>query len=195
MCSCFIVIITIKLVVDTTFYDATYLQNFETTKLSTKGTSSEKSLDTFSWPYTVLYMTSSFIGILAILCCLFVSIYFYKHCVRQINVTGVKENEHSPSAHYSTLGGIINHQNEHPGHTTYLEPVSSYVSHYNQIIDPIEKDDSSRPLTSATNETQTKSPSYETNMFLHSKSFPFTPTANDCKTGQPVRKLHFSNSL
>ena len=133
------VIIYIKLIADTTVYDTTYSENVEKTQLSTRKTFSEKTSDTFSWPYTVLYITSSFIGILTILCSVYVSIYSYKHCVRQVNVTG-KDIEHMSSTRYSSLGVNIHLQNEHSRDTTYLEPVSSYVSHYSQIIDPIEKD-------------------------------------------------------
>lgn len=93
------------------------------------------------------------------------------------------------------MGGNIHHQNENSGDTAYLEPVSSYMSHYNQIIEPYEKDDSVRCLTSTTTESETKPLSCETDIFPHSKSFPCPPTVNDSKTGQPIRKLHFSNSF
>ena len=172
--------------------DTTDSQNVETTLISI---SSEKTSETINWPYTVLYITSSFIGILTILCCAFVSIYFYKHCRTAVNVTGKKGAEHIPSAHYSSLGGNIHHQNENSGDTAYLEPISSYMSHYNQIIDPNEKDESVHRLTSTTTESEKQPQTYETDIFPHSQSFPCPPTVNDSKSGQPIRKLHFSNSL
>lgn len=171
--------------------DRTDSQNVETTLISI---SSEKTSETLNWPYTVLYITSSFIGILTILCCAFVSIYFYKHCRRAVNVTGKIGADHIPSAHYSSLGGNI-HQNENSGDTAYLEPISSYMSHYNQIIDPNEKDESVRRLTSTTTESEKQPQTYENDVFPHSQSFPCPPTVNDSKSGQPIRKLHFSNSL
>lgn len=123
---------------DTTSINTTSLQNSkpvslaETTPISTKNTNFDKPFVTPYLPYTVIYAVIVFVGILVILCGMFVGIYFYKHCMKQIIIEN-KRDADKTSDEYSSLGVDSHHQTQHSRDLIYLEPVSGNNGYYDEI--------------------------------------------------------------
>ena len=100
-------------------------------------TSAENPTEILGLQYTTVYITSSFAGIFAISCCIFVATYFYKHCIKQVNIPEGKGDGNIPNlmVGYSSLAVDTNQQRGFSGDSTYLEPVSTSAAQYNEIMD------------------------------------------------------------
>lgn len=100
-------------------------------------TSAENPTEILGLQYTTVYITSSFAGIIAISCCIIAATYFYKHCIKKVNIQEGKGDGKSPNvtAGYSSLAVDIHQQQAISGDPTYLEPVSTSESHYAEILD------------------------------------------------------------
>ena len=100
-------------------------------------TSAENPTDILGLRHTAVYITSSFAGIIAISCCIFVATYLYKHCIKQVNIPEGKGDGNIPNllVGYSSLAVDTNQQREFSGDSTYLEPVSTSASQYAEIMD------------------------------------------------------------
>ena len=100
-------------------------------------TSAENPTEILGLQYTTVYITSSFAGIFAISCCIFVATYVYKHCIKQVNIQEGKGDGNIPNllVGYSSLAVNTIQQREFSGDSTYLEPVSTSASQYEEIMD------------------------------------------------------------
>lgn len=169
----------------TTFSRSTPLfENIGTTLRSSRSTPSENSVVIPSFSQTILYIVIAFIGIIIILCGLFVGTYFHKHCIRQVVFTERIGKSDIPSAKagYSSLSVDIHPQCDQPRDPTYLEPVSNHDTHYNEINENDEINESCIEEKSATKDNQNVELSIVPGKFPHSKSFPFPLEIGHCKT-------------
>ena len=100
-------------------------------------TSAENPTEIPGLKHTAMYITISFAGIFAISCCIFAVTYFYKHCIKQVNIPEGKRDGNIPNlmVGYSSLAVDTNQQREFSGDSTYLEPVSTSASQYEEIMD------------------------------------------------------------
>lgn len=149
---CLLFLVT-KIKYGATFSRSTPLfENHATTLGRSRSTSSENSLVIPSFSQTILYIIIAFAGIIVILCGLFVGTYFHKHCIRQAVLTERIGKSDIPSAKagYSGLSVNIHPQCEQPRDPTYLEPVSSHDTHYNEINEKDEINESCIEEKSAT---------------------------------------------
>ena len=147
--------------------------------------------------HTILYIVIAFIGIIIILCGLFVGTYFFKHCVRQVVLTERIGKSDIPitKAGYSSLSVNIHPQCEQPRDPTYLEPVSSHDTHYNEIVENNEINELSIEEKSATKDNQNVELSIVPGNFPHSKSFPSPLKGNENIIGHYKSKAFSTNSL
>ena len=167
-----------------------------TTPSLTKNNYSEKPPITPNLLLTIMYIAIAFVGIIVILCCLFVGIYFYKHCMKKVVVVERKDHDSAPGG-YSILGVESQRQVEHLRELTYLEPVSGHNVHYNEIKEQDEIRESFDNNLSAPNETKNIASSDAYPILPHSESFPFPSVVYvHCNTGvNTKKKLFATNSL
>lgn len=109
---------------------------YQTPQLSTENLSSGgNALEQPPVPYSILYMIIALVCIFVILFGLFVSIYFYKHCIQQTNITDDKdESNFNLNDGYKSLHRLETSQSDSSlQDSSYLEPFFDARLHYDEI--------------------------------------------------------------
>lgn len=161
----------------TTLENSTFGRHVETTPLFVKSTYFDKPPVTSNLPYTIIYIAIAFAGIIVILCGLFVGIYFHKHCTKQVVIVERNDVNSTPRG-YCSLGLDSHRQSQLPQDPTYLEPVSDFNGHYDEIKEQDEIRGSLVEKMSTINETKNSVLSDITSTLPHSESFPFPTMVN-----------------
>lgn len=118
------------------FLDYTYDRGKRTTPLLPKNGSSGTSLAFHIFPSTLLYILIVLVGVLIIICGIFVGIYSHKHCNTQsYSIKSRKIDQISNEREeYNSLELNVHEESIHSRDPTYLEPVSDAKPHYEEII-------------------------------------------------------------
>ena len=165
-------------------------RHVETTPLFTKIIFAYKPSETPDLQYTIMFTAIAFVGIIVILCGLFVGIYFYKHCMKRVVIIE-RKGGNSASDGYSSLDANNQHQMQHLRETTYLEPVTAPDGHYDEIKEQDELSQKSSAINEIKNFAQSDVPS----TLPHSESFPFPFVVNRYTRGHLKGNIFSTNSL
>lgn len=131
------------------FNETTYVLNktseirFQTTPSFTEMASSGRILTDQGVPFTILYIIIVLVCVFIILFALFVGIYFYKHCMKQSNITDETGKTHlNLNEGYKCLNQLETIQTiDNLRDSTYLEPAFDERLHYNEIEQQEEMND------------------------------------------------------